>query len=307
MIGLSALMIAGLYVLAAFDKAESRKCMLLRPQVEMLPEIEKPKKRTLEDCKAKQTPEKIVEDDIHLIPVASAAELSALFKRKNYDLKSDDEGQVTIPRLYLANLPKDFNTKLHNHSRRELFLRSLLPLVLDANQDIMKERKQLLKLQASLDHGQKLSWEQQRWLKNLAQKYKSASADIRMLLKRVDIIPPSLALAQAIEETGWGTSYAARNKNSTFGITLSSGVKAYENLYTCVRGYILNLNANPAYSDMRKIRYEMRQKGNSLCSLQLMKGLHLYSELRQIYIKKIINIINLYDLKRFDSAQLQTL
>ena len=58
---------------------------------------------------------------------------------------------------------------------------------------------------------------------------------------------------------------------------------------------------------MRQIRYEMRQKGAGLCSEQLMKGMHRYSELRQIYIKKVVNIIKLYDLKRFDTAQLQTL
>ena len=37
------------------------------------------------------------------------------------------------------------------------------------------------------------------------------------LKRRVDIVPPSLALAQAAEESGWGTSRFAIKGNSLFG------------------------------------------------------------------------------------------
>lgn len=308
MIGLSVVMVAGLYVLAFLHKAESRRCILLHPDIqkEISLETKALKKGLVTECRLKEPKKQVVDDSIHLISVRTAAELSNLFKRKNYSLDLDNDGHVTIPRLYLANLPKDFNTKVRNQDRQELFMQSLLPLVLDVNLEIMQERKQLLKIKKCLDDGGKLSWEQQRWVQSLARKYKASAPDVRMLLKRVDTIPPSLALAQAIEETGWGTSHAARNKNSTFGTTLSTGVKAYESLYASVRGYIMNLNSNPAYADMRKIRHDMRQKGSHVCSEQLMKGLHRYSELRQLYIKKVTHIIKLYDLKRFDSAQLQT-
>lgn len=309
MIGLSILMVAGLYVLATFDQAESRKCMLIRPtiQKEIFSDRERTENNAQEACCFNESHEQSFDDGVQLISVRTAAELSDLFKRENYKLDLDDDGHVTIPRLYLAKLPKDFNTKIQVQDRKGLFLQSILPLVLDVNHEIRQEREQLLKIKKYYDTGNKLTWVQQRWLKNLAQKYKSSSSDIRILLKRVDTIPPSLALAQAIEESGWGISDAARNKNSTFGTTLSTGVKAYENLYACVRGYVLNLNSNPAYADMRQIRYEMRQKGAGLCSEQLMKGMHRYSELRQIYIKKVVTIIKLYDLKRFDTAQLQTM
>jgi Bax protein len=309
MIGISALMIIGLYVLATLNNAGARKWIILQPTVqkERSLKIEKPENNTQDERLLKEPNKPTIKDGVRLISVRTAAELSDLFKRKNYNLDLDDDGHVIIPRLYLAKLPKDFNTNIHNEDRQELFLQSLLPLVLDANHEITRERKQLLKIKKSLDDGQKLTGEQQRWIKHIAQKYKATSQDVRMLLKRVDTIPPSLALAQAIVETGWGTSHAARNKNSAFGTTLSTGVKAYENLYACVRSYVLNLNSNPAYADMRKIRHDMRQKGVGLCSEQLLKGLSRYCELRQKYIKRVLHIIRYYELKRFDTAQLQNL
>jgi Bax protein len=282
----STLMGVALYALVTFVPASVKQEFLPVPQRDV-PEKEvfQPLPTPVPEKSYIRKAERFVEQP-RFISVKSAAELTALFKRKKYTLDRTDDGRVIIPRLYLAKLPNDFNKNSHSPSRRELFVRSLLPLVLDANHEVMRERKQLLKINDHVNKGRALTGSQKTCLKTLARKYKSPSSNVKILLKRVDVIPPSLALAQAIEETGWGTSHAARNKNSTFGTTLSTGVKAYENLYASVRGYVLNLNSNPAYADMRQIRFDMRQTGKTLCSEKLMKGLHRYSELRQRYINK---------------------
>jgi Bax protein len=242
-----------------------------------------------------------------LLSVSSSNELNNMFEALDYKIPQASHEQFVVPHFYLAKLPQDFNKPRGFTDQHDLFVRTLLPHILDANHEIMRERKYLQRLMIVIENGDPLNSEQQEWLSNLARKYKVGSTNIRMLFKRVDIIPPSLALAQAVEESGWGRSHAARNKNSTFGITLSTGVKRYENLLDSVRSYILNLNSHPAYADMRQIRHEMRQRNETLCSEKLMTGLHRYSELKNTYIRKIVAIIRRYDLKRFDSAQLQTL
>ena len=48
-------------------------------------------------------------------------------------------------------------------------------------------------------------------------RYKVKKGDITELLKRMDMIPASIALAQAAKESGWGTSRFALEGNAIFG------------------------------------------------------------------------------------------
>lgn len=288
LIGASAIMVIGLYTMVFFDQDKSADQKSLFTASYNRPAAPQHAKDSL-------------------ISIKSYTELKELFESSNYKLKPNDDGCVVVPRIYLSSLPKDFNRKAPISSHKDTFLRSLLPLILDANHEVMRERKVLVQLKEQDDRGEKLSLDDRLWLKELAAKYKVKRVDFDSLLKRVDIVPPSMALAQAIEETGWGRSHAARLKNSTFGVTLSQGVKKYDNLYESVRGYVLNLNSNAAYKSMRQIRHDLRNQSTDLCSIKLMQGLVSYSELRKAYINKITGIIRRYDLKRFDTAQLQNL
>src|SRR5438128_793574 len=106
------------------------------------------------------------------------------------------------------------------------------------------------------------------------------------LLNRVDVIPPSLALAQAASESGWGTSRFAREGNALFGQWTWGGkgmtpaeqrtdthgdyrVAAFESTALSAYSYALNLNTGNAYRDLRLRRAELRRQnlrvsGNSL-------------------------------------------
>ena len=242
--------------------------------------------------------------------VANAQELETLFKQHDYCLDAVNDNAVTVPEIYLNSLPHDFGKQLTNTQKKHLFLQTLLPFILDTNREILEERETLLHYATELKSGQPLSSQASIWIHDLAAKYrmKKFSLDqIDGLIERVDVIPVAMALGQAIEETGWGSSYAARIKNSVFGITLTSGVKSYENLAHSVKGYMLNLNANPAYKKMRRIRQELRGQGKDLCALKLMDGLHYYSELGQAYIRKVKIHITKNALARYEAAQLVSL
>ena len=90
---------------------------------------------------------------------------------------------------------------------------------------------------------------------------------LRGIAARVDIIPPSLAIAQAAEESGWGTSRFAQEGNALFGQRAYEAhrggivpnrpegkkfkVRAFDHLIDGVKAYVHNLNSHSAYEDFR--------------------------------------------------------
>jgi uncharacterized FlgJ-related protein len=68
-------------------------------------------------------------------------------------------------------------------------------------------------------------------------------------------VPSELIVAQAIIETGWGTSRFANEANNLFGIR--EGLKEFKTKCDSVVDYIRIINEVPAYAEFR----EMRQDG----------------------------------------------
>ncbi len=65
--------------------------------------------------------------------------------------------------------------------------------------------------------------------------------------------PKSLATAQAGLESGWGNSYAAKNRNNLFGLTDGRGsLRSFETVEDSVRAYFRTLAKHAAYSDFRE-------------------------------------------------------
>ena len=247
------------------------------------------------------------------VEVANTQELLALFDEHDYSLEVADstDSTIEIPTIYLSTLPNDFAKNLTIPEKKELFMKTLLPLILEANAEIDQERVKLIALKKILDNDGQILESQRAWLESLADKYRlkafshTSSEKMETLIARVDVIPVAMAMAQGIEEAGWGRSYAARIKNATHGVTLPSGVLSYESLAVSVKSYMRNLNANPAYIKMRKIRSDLRAQNKDLCGVKMMDGLYHYSELRHTYIRKVKKHITHHNLVRFEDAQLK--
>ena len=242
--------------------------------------------------------------------VTSYHELGTIFSDTGFQLPEQRSlinvyNSMYVPRLYLVALPQDFK-QASLSSKKRLFLKSLLPIVLRVNEDILKERRQLLILINEYNQHKNLSTYQRHWLNTLSVKYRLKRIDFKELKRRVDIIPPSLALSQAIVESGWGTSHSALQHNSTFGLRNHDDTHplAYGSLTESVENYMRNINAHLAYSKLRSIRQEMRVSGHSLCSLKLAKGLLQYSTRGQSYVREISELIRLHDLKKYDNVHL---
>lgn len=234
--------------------------------------------------------------------VASVQELDHVFDDWDYDLtKAKSEGKV--PRLYLAKLPKDMTRK--KRASNSTFIRALLPHILKANEQILADRERLLSMQERQKRGIHLRHSEKIWLTKLASDYRCKSTKIEALLMHVDVVPPSLALAQAILETGGGRSHAALKKNSTFGhMATKTKVQKFESLQHSVEAYVKNLNRHVAYASFRRDRANLRKRNENICGYKLASCLTKYSVRGTAYTNDLKNLIQRFGLKGYDTMQL---
>jgi len=248
--------------------------------------------------------------------------LESLYSIVGYDLHKVRRNQQAVPRLFLQSVPENLSKMRNIAARKNLFVASVLPLILSANREIIKERQWLLKIKQKQNSGQNLLPDESHMLEDLADKYQ-ADANVKMLLKKVDVLPVSLALAQAIEESGWGTSRFAQQGNALFGQQVfsekASGfvpenrgrgkihrVGKFSNLYASVKSYMKNLNTHFAYAGFRNQRAIARQNAEILDSISLANSLTSYSERRKDYAASLQVLILSNKLQALDTAQLQS-
>lgn len=201
------------------------------------------------------------------------------------------------------------------------FIDKLLPAIYAKNQQIATKRARLLELEARYQQQQTLGAIEQIWLTQLAQDYRLSFNETdpnawTRLKKRVDGLPPSLVLAQAINESGWGKSRFAKQGNNYFGQwCYQSGcgivpaqrpagkkyeVKAFKNIAASIAQYYRNLNTNHAYQLLRQKRARARQQGILLNSQKLAQGLLHYSQRKQAYVESIKKLIQRFHLHQYD-------
>ena len=251
-------------------------------------------------------------------PLHSAGSLLASFRRLGYDLEKVGTGDGRVPPYFLSRMPVDLGQVPDVKVRKAVFLQAILPLILQVNEEILAERRRLDGFRARLRSGLSLGQVDRLWLAVMAERYGENLIDD--LLRRVDIIPPSLALAQAAEETGWGTSRFVRQGNAIFGQRTYSKegdmvplrrdegrnhrVKAFNSLLDSVHSYALTLNSHWAYGEFRRARAAMRKEGAPLDGSDLAGHLMRYSDRGEAYVKTICVIISVNKLGRLDGARL---
>jgi Bax protein len=234
----------------------------------------------------------------------------------DYDIELVRAGARDVPQVFHASLPAELTLMRHTPERKDRFLALVLPLVLKANAEIAADRTRLARLAKARGAG--MSAEDSAWLSWMAERY--GTDEHTELLRRVDIIPPSLALAQAAEESGWGTSRFAHQGNALFGqrafgeeLAMTAAertddetvrVRAYENLAAAVRSYARNLNTHAAYAPFREARAAARAEGAPVRGHDLAETLIRYSERGLAYVQSLRAIIRLNRLDAFDAARL---
>ena len=211
-----------------------------------------------------------------------------------YSLTDVRAGTADVPRTFLAGLPEAALEDAESAARKDIFVRTILPLVLHSNEAIRSDRTRLMGLSARRDSGTALRRKDRAWLSRLAARYGAESVDLAALARRVDVIPPALALAQAAVESGWGTSRFAREGNALFGLrsfggvaglapkelegTANFAVRRYKGLAESVRVYMHTLNTHPAYGEFRGVRAAARAQGRAVDAKDLLLALEGYAE-----------------------------
>ena len=266
-----------------------------------------------------QKTEKIQEPELFASTPDNTISLNAettlnLFEDLNYDLKAVRAGQKVKP-IYLTKLPKDLNTLGDTKTKRELFIKIVLPLILYENEKIIDDRKRLFKILGKNFNspGEKV------WLNRRFKEYKIEDKDLAELKMRLDIIPVSIAVAQAANETGWGTSRFALEGNALFGQwtwskkgispknkdpNQSHKILQFQILKASVRAYKNNLNTHNAYKEFREVRAKLRQSGTTITGLALIKYLKRYASIGEKYTEIIEGIMVQNSLTDFDKANL---
>jgi Bax protein len=249
-----------------------------------------------------------------------ALQLAQSFQGMGYDLDLVAKGETAVPRLYLANLPADMDDINDIAVKKTLFLRAMLPLVLSMNETIEADRKRLVGYAERVKAGVRIVPAERDWLTDMFARYDVEDDDLLTLIKRVDVIPPSLALAQAAEESGWGTSRFAQQGNALFGQwtqgdskalvpterakNASYAVKSFGSLAEAVKSYAHNLNTHQAYEEFREARWAARESGQPLDGFQLSDAMHRYSARGDEYVEALRKLIRQNGLGALDEAQL---
>ena len=234
-----------------------------------------------------------------------------LFEDLDYDLDSVRDSKLVKP-IYFTRLPKDLDSIRSTKKKKETFLKILLPLVVAENQKIEKDKQYLRKILMENNKP-----ENKKWINKKYRDYKVSNQNINELIEKMDIIPISIALAQAAKESGWGTSRFALEGNAIFGQWTWKGegivplekssdqnhkILKFPLLRASVKAYITNLNTHNGYKDFRKKRFELRKQNKSLIGKELIDELDNYAQTGKEYTKVLQQIINQNDLEEFDTV-----
>ena len=239
-----------------------------------------------------------------------------LFEDLDYDLDSVRDTKLVKP-IYFTRLPKDLESIRSTKKKKETFLKILLPLIVAENEKIKKDKKYLLKILKKNNNS-----ENQKWINKKYRDYKVSKKNINELLEKMDVIPISIALAQAAKESGWGTSRFALEGNAIFGqwTWKGDGIEPLEKsgnanhkilkfplLRASVKAYITNLNTHNGYKDFRKKRFELRKLNKPLVGKELIDELDNYAQTGKEYTKVLRQIIEQNDLDEFETVTIDDL
>ena len=249
--------------------------------------------------------------------INEANEMIGVFEKHDFSIDSFINNEST-DLIIFSSLPKDFMAIQPIQKRKDLFIQTLVPIIFVENKKILEDRQKILEWwrESEGDVYSKDFWPS--WLFELSESYNSNENNLGNLLMKVDVVPISLALAQAAIESGWGSSRYLREGNAVYGqytFDQDKGivpkqrdsdkkflVRKFNSLSDATRSYLKNLNTHKAYTDFRYQRRNLRMSGDVLSGTDLANFLTNYSERKNDYVKDLKNLINTNNFIKFDAV-----
>ena len=216
----------------------------------------------------------------------------------------------------------DFASISNIETKKQQFFDFLQDYVHYENGFIRDLRQKLLSYAEILGEGTTLSGLERSWMMDLAITYSvdtkvaNDQALVNELLLRIDVIPTSLVLAQAANESAWGTSRFALEANNIFGqwcfeegcgiipnrraAGATHEVESFDTIEASIEGYFLNINSHHLYAGFRQERARLRRLGRRLDPIVLAQGLDRYSERGKSYVDEVQTLIQQNNLAQRD-------
>ena len=249
----------------------------------------------------------------------SWVDLNKYYKKNNFMPESLTEKNIDhLP--IISELPNDFSDIQDVPIKKKLFYLVTLPIIYKTNILIMQERRMVVNIEKKFARKE-LNENETNEVIRLSKKYKLDYSEInkklfKKLKQRINIIPISLALGQAIIESGWGQSRFASEGNALYGQWTTRedrgiipqdrdedkthAVLKFSNLSESVEAYMFNINTHPAYYNFRVVRHiDERLKYTDPISMKV-KYLAAYAEIGDKYVDQLELIIASNKLQAFD-------
>ena len=321
-VGVTTTIIFGYNTYKNFDFSE-KKIETTKPKIKIEKEVKKPEVKKKEAKKpeiqtkkpniAVKKDKKVSKSILPDLNLKTETVLN-LFEDVNYDLNKVRKDKKVKP-IYFTQFPRDLDELQSVKLKKETFIKIVLPLIVAENEKILEDRAKLKKIVSK-----KMTTDSEKqWLRQKLLEYKVKNGKVDDLTKKMDIIPTSLALAQAAKESGWGTSRFALEGNAMFGQWTWTGngieplfkdkskshkILKFPILRASVKSYINNLNTHKSYRKLREKRFVLRNKNRRIEGLKLTETLDNYAETGKEYTKIIAQIIKENRLTDFEPVTL---
>ena len=252
--------------------------------------------------------------ELSVIPIAAMLVASLLWSQ--FSAKQSEDS--VIPEAVAPDFSAIRDVKL----KKQTFFEFMLPMIQQANDAVTAERVELTRIAEKISANRNIDQKEGSFISMLAKRYRvkedplADDAAMSRLLDRVNTIPASLVLAQAANESAWGTARFARKGNNYFGIwcwAASCGlipnrrdqgatheVATFESIRAGVDYYLLTLNSHPAYRTLRTIRAKLNADNQPITGKALAEGLTRYSERGAAYVEEIRAMIRINKLESYN-------
>ena len=292
-------------------KKEEKKPKLKVKKEEKKPDLKLKKEKKKPELKVKRNNvAEVILPDLNL----KTETVIQLFKDVDYDLKKVRNDKLVKP-IYFTQFPRDLDNLQSVQLKKETFIQIVLPLIVAENEKILDDREKL----KVLINKKFTSDLEKQWLRQKLLEYKVKKSDLKELLFRMDMIPVSIALAQAAKESGWGTSRFALEGNAIFGQWTWDGqgiaplkrdgdknhkILKFPILRASVKAYKNNLNTHKSYTKFREKRKKLRETNKGITGLSLTDTLKNYAQTGSEYTKILNQIITQNRLSDFEPVRL---
>ena len=237
---------------------------------------------------------------------------TAMLSNANTDNTTSHKVKLSIDNKIEPTKP-DFSNIKDVKQKKQMFIQYIQKSIDNANKVIQDQKYDITAIRIAYDKNHKLDIQQDKILNKYIEYYNiQRNIDINNQLDELNIrigtVPRSITLAQAILESGWGTSRFAKDNNNYYGIhcfTKNCGIKAsgadvyleeFNSINQSTLGYYKMVNTGGSFTEFRNMRINKNKT-----DIDILNTLNTYSELESNeYPERLLQIINQNDLSKYN-------